>query len=83
MEPVNSVIKTIEPKKEEDLSQQPTVSAPQTEEKKKGPSLKERKRARRKRAEAKIRRYAGEIGVEDNESYRRFKPKERLIMNLS
>ena len=27
--------------------------------------------------------FAATIGVEDNDRYRKFKPKERLIMNLS
>ena len=33
--------------------------------------------------EAKMRRFASTVGVEDNDSYPRFKQKERLIVNLS
>ena len=37
-----------------------------------------KKRARKKRMEAKMKRLAETIGVEDNDSYPKFKDKERL-----
>ena len=46
-------------------------------------SKKERKRARKKRTEAKMRRFAETVGVEDNDNYPKFKDKERLVINLS
>jgi len=33
--------------------------------------------------DAKMRRFAASIGVEDNDSYPKFKEKERLVVNLS
>lgn len=42
-----------------------------------------KKRARKKRMEAKMKRFAETIGVEDNDSYPKFKDKERLIINMS
>ena len=44
---------------------------------------KAKKKARRKRIEAKMRRFAASIGVEENENYPKFKDKERLVINLS
>ena len=41
------------------------------------------KKARAKRKEAKMRRFADTIGVEDNENYPKFKDKERLVINMS
>jgi tubulin polyglutamylase TTLL6/13 len=62
-----------------------TKRGPEEKEKKKkdGLSVKEKKRARKRRNDAKMKNYAATIGVEDNGNYRRFKPKERLTINLS
>ena len=46
-------------------------------------SKKDRKRARKKRNDAKMRRLAATVGVEDNQYYPKFKEKERLLINIS
>ena len=46
-------------------------------------SKKEKKRLRKKRMDAKMRRFATTVGVEDNDNYPKFKDKERLLINVS
>lgn len=66
-------------------SEEETRRIPEEKEKKKkeGMSIKEKKKARKRRNDAKMKNYAATIGVEDNDHYRRFKQKERLVINLS
>ena len=46
-------------------------------------SKKMSKKARKKKIEAKMRRLAESVGVEDNDNYPKFKDKEKLVINLS
>lgn len=41
------------------------------------------KLSRKKRNQAKMKRFAETIGVEDNDTYPRFKDREKLVMNVS